>query len=147
MRRQAGAYFCVVPRLRSWNPKKNWPVENWQAMIGAFEGPRLAVAVVGGLEELRAFGADPKPPERLTLRRSVDLLTHARFAVASESGGALLSLLCGCPTFVFGHPGSQERITVTENPLKTPVRYLADPEYDFDPKEVADAATEFMRTL
>ena len=103
--------------------------------------------LVSSVEELRRFTPSFDLPPREALRRSIDLLAHARFALACESGGALLSLLCGTPTLVFGHPRSRLRVTQTENFLSTPVRYIERPDYNFTVKEVADAAEDFMRTV
>ena len=140
-------YCCLIPRQREWNRRKNWPSRCWMDLAAQVEGYGLDVAFVSSREELRPFLRDPGLEPRDALRRSVDLLAHADFAIACESGGALLSLLCGCPTLVFGTPRSAKRVTQDENPLKTPVQYLARPDYDFSVEEVADAARDFMRDL
>ena len=143
MRRGRG-YFCVVPRLRDWNRRKNWSPTKWQALVGALARPGLAAAVVGTPAELAVLSPADAMPERRALAHGVNLLSYARFAVASESGGALLALLCGCPSVVMGHPRQERRITQTENFFRTPVRYLGRPGYNFTVAEVADACRAFM---
>jgi len=141
------AYFCVLPRLRRWNARKNWPVGNWHRLIAELRRPHFSCANVGDAETLGKMEPCFHFPEDLALARSIDLLSHAAFAIAPESGGALLSLLCGCPTLVFGSRAQQKRITRDENFLRTPVRYLARADYNFSVEEVADAARAFMRDL
>ena len=140
-------YFCILPRLRKWNPQKNWAVAKWALLCPQLTAPGFSAAVVGTPEEVQALSLHGGFDPREALTRSIDLLTHARFAIAPESGGALLSLMCGCPTLVFGHESQRVRITQTENFLGTKVKYLAGRDYNFTIDEVARGAIEFMRTL
>ncbi len=140
-------YFCILPRFRAWNEHKNWPAENWRTLVSRLADVHLSAQVVGRADEIGKLIPMFEVPPRDELARSIDLLSHAKFAIAPESGGALLSLMCGCPTLVFGHHSQRARITETENFLGTKVKYLSRPDYDFSIDEVARGAIELMRTL
>jgi len=140
-------YYCVLPRVRSWNPEKNWPAENWRGLCTKIAGLHLVPVPVGGPDEVKALVPSAEISEADALTRSIDLLTHARFAIAPESGGALLSLMCGCPTLVFGHERQRVRITKTENFLGTKVKYLSRTDYDFSIDEVAEGATALLQEI
>ena len=140
-------YACIVPRFRQWNRRKNWSEECWTELCSLLSGRGLAPQIVSSPDEICRLASSLEVSPHDSLARSIDLLSHARFAVASESGGALLCLLCGCPTLVFGHKKWEQRITVHENPLRTPVRYLARTDYSFSVEEVANAARDFYENL
>lgn len=142
---QFPGYYCILPRLRRWNPHKNWPAQNWRSLYTALSDLLLCPKVVGRQEEINLIVSGVEIRERDWLTRSIDLLTHAKFAIAPESGGAVLSLLCGCPTLVFGHENQRVRICRTENFLGTKVKYLARTDYNFSIDEVAAGAIAFIQ--
>ncbi len=140
-------YCCLILRQRGWNAKKNWSPESWLVLSRWLEGEGMNVAFVSSLEELRVFAPQIHVHPCNALRRSVNLLCGAKFAISSESGGGFLSLLCGCPTLIFGSSWHKQHMTVDENPLKTPISYLEHPDYNFSAQEVIDAARAFMQDL
>jgi len=144
-------YFCVLPRSRAWNAEKNWPAGHWQSLTLRCLPRGWSSFAVGSVDDIRLLHPKCSLAERASLARSIDLLSHARFAIAPESGGALLSLMCGCPTLVFGHERQRVRITSPwpggENFLGTKVSYLARSDYDFSVDEVAEGARELQRDL
>ncbi len=149
--RPEGRYFCVLPRLRSWNPQKNWPVGKWLDLMAALQGDGSPYGeqamVVGAPDEVRTLQPEYACEERWSLHRSIALLGGAEFAIAPESGGALLSLLCGCPTVVFGHMRNKKRITADENFLSTPVHYVARNDYSHSAAEVLEGVRALLRDM
>jgi len=142
-------YYCILPRFRAWNGRKNWPVSNWRMLVSRLADLHLSPQVLGQPDEVRALTPTFEIAPCDQLARSIDLLTHARFAIASESGGALLSLLCGCPTFAFGNWKTRSRIVSPppggENFLGTKVEYLGKSDYHFSVDEVAAGAIAFIQ--
>ena len=149
--RPEGRYFCVLPRLRSWNPQKNWPAFKWLDLMAALQGDGSPYGeqamVVGAPDEVRTLQPEYACEERWSLHRSIALLGGAEFAIAPESGGALLSLLCGCPTVVFGHMRNKKRITADENFLSTPVHYVARNDYSHSAAEVLEGVRALLRDM
>ena len=144
-------YFCVLPRSRTWNPEKNWPAGHWETLISRCLGCGMSAFTVGSPADMMCLHRLCAIADADALTRSIDLLSHASFAIAPESGGALLSLMCGCPTLVFGHERQRVRITSPppggENFLGTKVKYLSRSDYDFSVDEVAEGARELQRDL
>jgi len=137
-------YCCLIVRGRSWCANKNWPPASWRELAARMDALGYGHAVLGSRGEVAALDSETRIAADEGLARSVDLLAHAHFAVAGESGGAILALLCGTRTVVFGRADYRERITEDWNPLKTPVRYVETPDFTVTPEEVACAACEFM---
>ncbi|MFO7958006.1 MAG: methyltransferase domain-containing protein [Candidatus Brocadiia bacterium] len=143
-------YACIFPRRRALNPHKNWGSENWGRLSRYLaEECGLSVVVLGGESDSEQLG----PPAygrllRLSADRKLDvniaMLKGAQFAVGSEGGGLFLSLLCGTPTFMFGHEVWQTRLTEEENFLQTPCFYLARPDNRHTYSEVSAALGEFI---
>jgi predicted O-methyltransferase YrrM/SAM-dependent methyltransferase len=153
---RAGAgegYACVLPRKRGLNPEKNWGKANWERLCGwLHETYDVTVFVLGGEGDTEVLEADHcvsllNVAEAVKLDVNIAMLEGARFTVASEGGGLFLSLLCGTPTFVFGHEQWRTRVTEEENSLDTPCAYLGRPDNDHTYEEVAEALARFVNGL
>lgn len=144
-------YVCVLPRRRELNPEKNWGAQNWLKLCELMSAEYgLSVIVLGGEEDTERLERDDcvhllAIAEDRKLDVNIAMFQGARFAVGSEGGGLLLSLLCGTPTFMFGHNVWQERLTRDENFLDTPCMYLGRPDNKHSYDEVAEGVRKFMR--
>lgn len=129
----------------SGSPTKNWPLENWRALIDALDAPLLLVL---GEVERRAWDRMPLPAHVRTLVQPpletlVAQLSACRGYVGHDSGVSHLAAACGVPSVLLFGP-TDSRIWAPPAPQ---VRVLqGGPSFsDFSLADVRRAVDELRR--
>jgi len=118
-------------------PPRNWPRSNWEdlfEMLYAKYNDKVTF-VIGGtkngncLTNIKNKYQDIIDLTNIDKAMSLDItmafLNKAMLSISSQSGPTHLSVQCGCTSFVYGH--EQQRHSIDDNPLKTPVVFLETP--------------------
>ena len=120
--------------LRNPLPSNNWPRSHWEDLFDMLYGQfrNQVTFVIGGTKSgnclLNAVDKydDVIDLTNIDIAHSLDItiamLESALCSISSQSGPTLLSLQCGCPSFIYGH--EQKRCSVDDNPLGTDVVFL-----------------------
>ncbi len=147
-------FICIFPRGRAWLSAKNWDVEHWKKVTKYFIQAGYGVVAMGTPSDSWELGIDSEGyaslidiDQEIATAMNVEVLRRARLAISSESGGALLSLYCKCPTLIMGHPDRAVRCTSDENFFDTAVRYIPSKTYTFSPDRVIHQAEAMLERI
>lgn len=122
-----GRDVIVHARGRAFRQEDNWPLKNYEAIVGDFVKSGLSVGIVG----LTAHTLPVTVKEGITdlrdrpLREVCDIIASSRLTVGTGSGPIHLASLCGCAHVVFTPAYNIPRYADHWNPFKTPVSFLA----------------------
>jgi len=119
--------YCVLACRKQKNQsKKNWPVSYWDKLLEMIRAEWTMPVVSIGRPEDCYFPTDLR--RVVGLEQCIGALNGAQFSVSSNTGLTHLSLLCDCPTFIWGkrkiRGGTlKHRMEILTNPHKTKCLY------------------------
>ena len=136
-------YIFHIRDRKDIRPQDNWSIERWKTLKSllprnsriACIGKSKASSIIEGVDDLRD----------IPLKELCDILATASFVFGPSSGPMHLSSICGTPHIVWSIPSNRERYVKNWNPLRTPVLFLGDHDWDPTAEYIYDRFIEWKK--
>jgi len=122
-RRFGERYVVVLPRLRSFGRKKNWPIERYNLLAREISKSGYVPVFVGsGVCPSLKYGVNLVG--QTTVNDVISILCGSKFAIGQSTGSVHLASLCGVRHLVWGDDRLKTRYEKDWNPFGTEVCFI-----------------------
>ena len=136
-------YIFHIRNREDVRPQDNWSIKRWENLRSllpqnsriACIGKSKASSIIEGVDDLRD----------IPLKELCDIIATASFVFGPSSGPMHLSSICATPHIVWSIPSNKDRYVKNWNPLKTPVLFLGDHDWNPTAEYVYDRFVEWKK--
>jgi len=153
-------FVVVVPRHRDYGDhydfikRRNYGYENWKKLIETLlsleEFKNYKIVAIGCSETSHFINGLSSRFYDLTQIHVADysafaisVFSNAVLSLGTQSGGTILGLHCGTPSYLWGH--EEKRHKEEENVHKVPAGFCSTKNYDIEPELLVDKIINFWR--